>query len=178
MADGLSDAVVRAVLRVVQAGKASELVIDELGIPDLRRISWSGGPSHVLSVGEAVERVAGGEVEYLVVRAPNGEPVAKGGIDYAVHADAGTFWQLATDSRLQGMGLGTMLIAEGERRIHRRGLRWAMVGVEDNNPRARVLYERLGNQSWQRNRESWQQEDERGNLQLYETDVNLLRKAL
>jgi len=178
MAGGLTDAVVSVVRRVVRAGKASDLVIDELGVPDLKHISWSGGPSHVRSVGEALKRVAGGEVEYLVVRAPTGEPVAKGGIDYAAHADAGTFWQLATDSRLQGMGLGTMLIAEGERRIRRRGLRWAMVGVEDNNPRARALYERLGYESWQRNRESWQQEDERGNLRLYETDVNLLRKAL
>jgi ribosomal protein S18 acetylase RimI-like enzyme len=103
---------------------------------------------------------------------------AKIGIDYVPHADAGTFWQFATHPRLQGMGLGTRLITEGERRIRRRGLGWAILGVEDNNPRARALYERLGYVPWRRERASWQEEDEHGSPRVCETEVVLLRKHI
>lgn len=177
-AAGLGDAIVSAVLQVVQAGKLDELVIDDLEMQDLKRISWSGSPAHLRSVAVALARVAGGEVEYLAVRAPGGEPVAKGGIDYIANENGGTFWQLATATRLQGVGLGTRLILEGERRIRRRGLDWAMIAVEDNNPRARALYERLGYKPWRRERAWWQEEDEHGHLHRYETEVNLLRKRL
>ena len=74
------------------------------------------------------------------------------------------------------MGLGTRLTTEGERRIRQRGLRWAVLGVEDSNPRAKALYERLGYSAWQRQRASWQHEDDHGELQVHETEVTLLRK--
>lgn len=175
---GLDDTVVSAVRREVRAGRLDQLVIDELTVPDLARISWSGGPSHVRSVGRALERAASGEVEYLVVRAPAGQPVAKVGIDYCAHAGAGTLWQLATAAELQGLGLGSRLIAEGERCIRRRLLRWAALAVGDDNPRARALYERLGYQFWRREPASWQRVDERGEPYLYETELSLLRKRL
>jgi hypothetical protein len=53
-----------------------------------------------------------------------------------------------------------------------------VIGVEDNNPRARTLYERLGYGPWWCEQESWQQEDGCGGVYLYETQVTLLRKRL
>ena len=175
---GLDDAVIRAALQVIEAGKLGQLVLDDLRLDDLEHISWSGGPSTLRAVARALHRVAAGEVEYLAVRAPGGQPVAKLGIDYLAHSHAGTFWQFATHPRLQGLGLGTRLIGEGERRIRRRGVVWAILGVEDNNPRARALYERLGYVPWRREGASWQREDKHGIPRLYATGVVLLRKLV
>jgi hypothetical protein len=50
-------------------------------LPLLEHIFWSDGPSHFGAVARALHRAAAGEVEYLAVRAPGGQPVAKLGID-------------------------------------------------------------------------------------------------
>jgi ribosomal protein S18 acetylase RimI-like enzyme len=176
--DGVSDAVISAVRRVARTAGPDALVIDDLCREDLARLGWSGNPEHLRKVTGALERVALGEVEYLVVRAPGGEPVAKGGIDYTQHEAAGTLWQLATHAQLQSLGLGTCLIAEAERRIRRRGPPWAMLSVEDDNPRARALYERLGYAAWRQESAAWHYEDDEGTLRLYETRVTVLRKRL
>jgi ribosomal protein S18 acetylase RimI-like enzyme len=176
--EGVSDAVISAVRCIVRTAGPGALVVDDLCREDLARLGWSGNPAHLRSVARALGRVALGEVEYLVVRAPGGEPVAKGGIDYTQHDTAGTLWQLATHSQLQSLGLGTCLIAEAERRIRQRGLPWAMLSVEDDNPRARALYERLGYAAWRHETAAWHYEDDQGTLRLYETRVTVLRKRL
>jgi ribosomal protein S18 acetylase RimI-like enzyme len=162
----------------VAVGGVGVLVVDDLRVKDLGRLGWSGSATHIRSVAEALERVSSGEVEYLVVRAPSGAPVAKGGIDYVKVAEAGTLWQLATHPRLQGLGLGTLLIGGAEDRIRARGFRWVSLGVEDHNPRARALYERLGYRACGREQASWEQEDANGRLVTYETEVVVLRKCL
>jgi ribosomal protein S18 acetylase RimI-like enzyme len=92
-----------------------------------------------------------------VARAPTGQPVAKMRIDYTREPDTGVFSQLATMGPLQGLGIATTLIGTGERRVRARGLDFAALGVEDNNLRARRLYERLGYQASGRQRPSWEQ---------------------
>jgi ribosomal protein S18 acetylase RimI-like enzyme len=74
----------------------------------------------------------------------SGLPVAIGGIDYATFAGAGEIMQLSVRPALQSCGIGTILILAAEQRIRARGLRRAELGVEESNPRARALYERLG----------------------------------
>ena len=64
---------------------------------------------------------------------------------------------------LRGLGVGTLLVNVAEQRIQKRGLRWATLGVEDNNPRARALYERLGYRHIGQEPASLEQEDEEGN---------------
>jgi ribosomal protein S18 acetylase RimI-like enzyme len=176
--DGASGAAIRAVRHVVRTAGPGALVIDDLRPEDLARLGWSGNPEHLRSVDQALGRVASGEVEYLVVRAPGGEPVAKGGIDYTKHEAAGTLWQLVTHDQLRSLGLGTCLIAEAERRIRRRGLPWAILSVEDDNPRARALYARLGYAAWRQETAAWHYEDAQGTLRPYETRVTVLRKHL
>ena len=72
--DGVSDAVISAVRHVVHTAGPGALVVDNLCREDPARVSWSGNPEHLRSVARALERVALGNVEYLVVRAPHGEP--------------------------------------------------------------------------------------------------------
>ena len=113
-----------------------------------------------------------------MVRAPGGQPVAKMRVDYTSEADTGVFSQLAVMGPLQGLGIATMLIGAGEQRLRTRGLAFAALGVEDNNPRARRLYERLGYQAADRQHASWEYEDDTGVLRLYETTLTILRKRL
>ena len=117
-------------------------------------------------------------VEYLAVRLPTGAVVAKGMIDYSAHERAGTIEQLATRQDLQGRGIGSMLTAEAERRIRNRGCRYAVIGVEDDNLRARALYERLGYEPFDREHASWEVEDPDGSIRMYDTEITLLRKEL
>lgn len=172
------EAVIAIVRRLVEEKSAASLVVDDLTAADLPAIGWSGSPTHIRSVASALERVKLGEIEYLAVRAPGGEPVAKGGIDYSKEEEAGELYQLATHPKLQSLGLGTRLIEEAESRIRRRGLQWAVMGVEDSNPRARALYERLGYEPYGRERSSWEHENEHGDIVLYETELTKLRKKL
>lgn len=167
-----------SVRKVIETQAVDSLVVDDLKVEDLPHVKWAGGQYHPKAINEALDRVSEGEVEYLAVRAPNGNPVSIGGIDYAVHEGAGTLWQLATRGELIGLGLGSRLIAAAEERIRRRGVSKAMIGVEDNNPKARALYERLGYMPVGREKTSWRYQDERGQIKLYETELTLLEKRL
>jgi ribosomal protein S18 acetylase RimI-like enzyme len=166
------------VRREIDRGGPDVLPVDDLHPSDLARIGWSGSPRHVQSVEEVLKRVEKDEAEYLAVRAPDGTPVALGAINYWEAPAAGTIFQLSTHVEVQGLGLGTRLIEVAEERIRRRGLRAARVGVEDDNPRARHLYERLGYASVGRRHVSWEAQRSDGSLFLYETVITDLEKPL
>jgi GNAT superfamily N-acetyltransferase len=174
----LSPRVIRDVRRVLANEGPAGLRVDDLVREDLPFLGWSGGSAHLVSVGLALDRVESGEVEYLVVRAPSGDPIAKGGIDYALRPGTGTLTQLATAYEFQGLGIGAHLIAVAEERMRERGVHTAEMGVEDDNPRARALYERLGYREVGRESASWNVEDADGDLVPYETELAVLRKDL
>jgi ribosomal protein S18 acetylase RimI-like enzyme len=154
------------------------LTIRDLTHEDLPSCAWSGSATHLASVARALDRAARGEVEYLAVCPPSGLPVAIGGIDYAPNPGAGTLWQLAVHGALQSCGIGTLLIEAAERRIRARGLRRAELAVEECNPRARALYERLGYVAYDRKPDAWDEEAGDGSLRRYETVCTLMRKEL
>ncbi len=133
-----------ALRAALEADGLGVLVVDELRTEDLERLRWSGTRAHLRSMATQLERVAAGEAEYLVVRAPGGEPIAKAGIDFGVDPGRGVIWQVATHEELQGLGIGTFLFERAEDRIRARGRRLAALSVEVDNPRALALYERLG----------------------------------
>jgi ribosomal protein S18 acetylase RimI-like enzyme len=175
---GLDQAATEGLRAMILASGLQQLAAGDLHAGEVAGLGWSGNPAHLRSVAAALQRAAHGLEDYLVIRAPTGEPVAKMRIDYTGEDDTGVFSQLATMGPLQGLGIATMLIGAGEQRVRTRGLAFAALGVEDNNPRARRLYERLGYQPSGRQPASWQYEDENGVLQLYETTVTILRKRL
>lgn len=154
------------------------LVVDDLTSDDLDDIAWSGGSTHVEHVAAALHRVRDGDVEYLAVRSPGGQPLAIGGVDYAKYADAGTIWQLVTHPALRSLGLGTGVMTEAERRITLRAVGWAVLAVEVSNVRALALYKRRGYELYGRDRSSWLQEDGAGRLYTHHADLLLLRLRL
>ncbi len=166
---------VRAVLA---SGGTTALVVDRLTEADLLDLEWSGARTHIVSVAAALARVDRGAVDYFAVRAPDGKPIAKGGVDHEDPHGPGKLWQLATHPELQSRGLGTHLIAAMETSIRRRGLPRSWLGVETDNPRALRLYERLGYGEFARERDGWETQDNEGNVVWYETDVILMDKTL
>ncbi|MEU5084433.1 MULTISPECIES: GNAT family N-acetyltransferase [Streptomyces] len=145
---------------------------------DLASCGWAGTDHHLAGVAEQLERARAGEVDYLAVCPATDIPVAKGGVDYRVKDGVGTLWQLAVHPALQSCGIGTFLVEAAELRIRKRGLRRAELAVEENNPRARALYERLGYVAYDRRTESWDEQAPDGSLRPYETICTLMRKEL
>ncbi|MGF1241704.1 GNAT family N-acetyltransferase [Streptomyces sp. 2-6] len=145
---------------------------------DLPACTWSGSATHLRHVERELTRAAAGEVDYLAVCTPVDLPVAIGGVDYQVSPGAGTLWQLAVLPALQSCGLGTLLVRAAEQRILNRGLRRAELAVEEDNPRARALYERLGYVAHGREPDAWDEEGPDGSIRRHETMCILLRKSL
>ncbi|MEV1011796.1 N-acetyltransferase [Streptomyces sp. NPDC049881] len=145
---------------------------------DLVSCGWSGSARHLAGVAAQLERARLGEVDYLAVCPATDIPVAKGGVDYRVKEGVGTLWQLAVHPALQSCGIGTFLVGAAELRIRNRGLRQAELGVEESNPRARALYERLGYVAYDRRPDSWDEQAPDGSLHRHETMCTLMRKEL
>jgi ribosomal protein S18 acetylase RimI-like enzyme len=154
------------------------LTVRDLTVEDLPSCAWSGSATHLTSIVRALERARRGEVDYLAVCPPSGLPVALGGIDYAQSPAAGTLWQLVVHGALQSCGIGTILIRAAEQRILARGLHRAELGVEESNPRARALYDRLGYAPYGRAPDSWDETAPDGSIFRYETMCTLMRKEL
>ena len=86
--------------------------------------------------------------------------------------------QLAVDDALRSCGIGTIHIRAAEQRIRARGLRRAELGVEEDNPRARALHERLGYVAYGRKPAAWDTEAPDGSITRYETVCTLMHKEL
>lgn len=155
-----------------------ELSVRDLLHADLESCGWSGSDLHLADVAEQLVRAGRGEVDYLAVCTPTDVPVAKAGVDYRAAAGAGTIWQLAVHPALRSCGIGTLLVGAAEQRIRGRGLRRAELAVEEDNPRARALYERLGYVAYDRRPDAWDERAPDGSLRRYETMCTLLRKEL
>jgi len=154
------------------------LLIRDLTPEDLPSCAWWVSAWDRARLATTLERARRGEVEYLAVCPPAGLPVALGGVDYMLIPGAGTLWRLAVHGALQSCGIGTLLIEAAEQRIRARGLRRAELGVEECNPRARALYERLGYVAYGRKPEAWDEQAEDGSVRRYETVCTLMRKEL
>jgi ribosomal protein S18 acetylase RimI-like enzyme len=154
------------------------LTIRDLEPGDLPSCAWSGSAAHLVAIARELDRARRGEAEYLAACPPSGLPVALGGIDYARTRGAGTIWQLVVHDALQSCGIGTVLIKATEERIRARGLHRAELGVEDSNPRAHALYERLGYRAFGREPDSWDQAAPDGTITRYDTMLTMMTKDL
>jgi len=154
------------------------IVVRDLTPEDLPACAWSGSALHLTSVAQALDRVRLGHWDYLAACPPSGLPVAIRAIDYDENPGAGTLTQLAVHGALQSCGIGTLLIRAAEQRILERGLHQAELAVEESNPRARALYERLGYRAYSRAVEAWDEQAADGTVFRYETMCALMRKKL
>lgn len=154
------------------------LAISDLTLADLPSIKWSGDTAHLENIRSLLERTSSGAIAYLALRNASGQPLAIGSIDYTKKPDAGRLWQLVTKPSLRNRGLGTHLISSLEQHIRQHGRSRAELAVEDDNPRALSLYERLGYQTSGHEQHSWQQTSNSGHPYTHHAQVTLLGKNL
>jgi ribosomal protein S18 acetylase RimI-like enzyme len=157
---------------------AVSLTIRDLTVEDLPSCAWLGSASYLAAIAEALEHARRGEVDCLAVCPPSGLPVALGGISYAWTPGAGRLRHLEVHPSLRSCGIGTLLIQAAEQRIRARGRHRAELKVEESNPRARALYERLGYVACGRELASWDTEAPDGTMTRYETLCTLMDKEL
>ena len=154
------------------------VTVRDLGHADLADLRWCGPPSHLRNVSDQLDRAALGEVDYLAVCGPAGLPIAVGGADRVRRAGTGRIYQLAVLPELQSCGLGTLLIGALEDRVRRRGLARVDLGVGEDNPRARALYERLGYVAFGSEVDRWRYQRDDGSTAVVEDVCTLLGKDL
>jgi ribosomal protein S18 acetylase RimI-like enzyme len=152
-------------------------IVRDLFLDDLQSVSWSGSPTHLKYVAEAIERASKSEVDYLVIHV-DGAPRGIGGVDYAVNTGVGTLFQLSVHPDYQSQGIGTALIRALEKRTLDRGFIVTELSVELDNIRARILYERLGYNIVGTKTESWKEEKDDGELMMYTCQCLHMRKVL
>lgn len=149
------------------------LRVRDLTEADLPGCGWAG-----LGVPDGFERSRRDEVDYLVVCPPSGLPIATGGVNFVPAPGAGTLYQLHVHEIVRSCGIGTLLIGALQQRIRDRGLDWAELGVDEQDPRPQPLYERLGYTAFGRTRGGWDQQEPDGSTSRYETMIILMRKML
>ena len=151
-----------------------DVTFRDLEPSDLTDLDWSGGSEHLAAIAEVLPLMVADEADYLVGELPNGRLVAAGGADLRPVPEAGVLWQLSVHPLLQGLGIGTSLVAELEERIRRHGRPEARLTVEHDNPDAARLYRRLGYREHGSAVESWPVAGGR----RYVTVTAVLRKPL
>lgn len=149
---------------------------------DLEGLEWYGLYSlHRQIIHDAFARQEAGEVLMLLAVASS-FPIGQAWIDFAARPDerdgVGVLWAVRVYPFLQGFGVGTRLLAAAERAVRERGARWAEIGVEKDNPRARQLYERNGYRLHREMVEEFSYLDWHGNEVRVEVDEWILRKDL
>jgi ribosomal protein S18 acetylase RimI-like enzyme len=162
----------------MRASIAVPIVVRDLIAADLDDLRWSGGRSHLAAIRSELARMEAGEADYLVACSPSGFPVGKAGIDYAKSPGAGLIHQVAVHEALQSCGIGRLLMTAAEERIRARGCARAVLGVEQNNPRARALYEKLGYEPYAEAPEEWDEDQPDGTTVRYRTVCTMMRKPL
>jgi ribosomal protein S18 acetylase RimI-like enzyme len=111
---------------------------------DLDRFDVFGTPQHVDYCREEFKR--GGDAVTILVADDGGAPVGKIHLDFETRASEqeAVLIAAAVVPELRSRGIGTALMAAAEELVSSRGFGAIVLGVEDSNPRARRLYERLG----------------------------------
>lgn len=109
---------------------------------DLDDLGWSGGAAHLAALEAAMAASWEGQVAVLVGELGNGRLVASGAVNLT--QDPPRLYMLAVHEAWQSLGVGTALIAALAERARAEGALAITLTVEDDNPRAKALYRRLG----------------------------------
>lgn len=149
----------------------------ELGLLDVDQAKWIQGKRHILYLKDAIMKSASGNSSFFGTWI-DGKLIAYCGIRYDTTEDAGYLTMLTVQEDLQGKGIGTKFIKFLEDEILKNDRSHVELSVEDNNPRARALYERLGYKAIRKQKETWEEDASDGGVQMYSTMTDVMRKQL
>ncbi|HEY4731090.1 MAG TPA: GNAT family N-acetyltransferase [Myxococcales bacterium] len=148
---------------------------------DLPQLEWYG--MHWADrqlIRRAFRRTASGQVRMLVADA-DGHPVGQVWIDLTAKSGKGigVVWALRVHPMFRGKGLGERMMLAAERVVRSKGLRWAEIGVDPGDRRAKSFYRRLGYAQANavgRTTTSWRRPDGKRVRLAFKYDI--LRKAV
>ncbi len=147
---------------------------------DLPLLEWHGliTPYREL-LHKAFARAEAGEVLYLVADR-GGFPVGQVQVDLTKRRDQNTavIWALRVLPAFQNLGIGTRLIRAAETLIEARGYALVELSVEQDNPNAKRLYERLGYRVVAENLELWSYTTPDGEVVTIEAPEWIMHKRL
>jgi ribosomal protein S18 acetylase RimI-like enzyme len=111
---------------------------------DVEAMSWARSEEQRDEWRRQLDRARSSEVDFLVIEV--GDRVVGKAVLNWTHNPDGTpwLWLGSVDPDFRGRGLGTLGLAEAERRARDRGHATIEMCVDDDNPRARDLYLRHG----------------------------------
>ncbi len=111
---------------------------------DVEAMAWARSEGQREEWRRQLARGQAGEVDFLVLEM-DGRVVGKAVLDWTHNSDGTPWlWLGSVDPDFRGRGLGSLGLAEAERRARTRGLAVMEMCVDDDNPRARDLYLRSG----------------------------------
>jgi ribosomal protein S18 acetylase RimI-like enzyme len=124
---------------------AQAIAVRDCEARDLAHFDRLGGMHHAQYCREQFSR-GPQTLTILVAVDEEDTPIGKVHLDFEERAAKSEAVLLAAAvlNPLQGRGIGTELMRAAETRVCSRGYGAIVLGVEDSNPRARKLYERLG----------------------------------
>jgi ribosomal protein S18 acetylase RimI-like enzyme len=125
------------------------LTIRQCARHDLPQLEWFGlYTEHRQLIEDAFRRQQAGEVIMLLADL-DGFPVGQAWLDLSARRvdSVAVIWALRVFPLLRNHGIGTRLMIAAERLLSERGYRWVELTVDQQEPRARRLYERLGYRS-------------------------------
>lgn len=129
-----------------------------------------------------MERTLAGQArgtQIMLVADIGGYPVGQAWVDLEKRRDdAGVVWAVRVLSWLRGQGIGAHLVRAAERALAARGRRWAVLGVERTNTRARRFYERLGYEAFDEVVETYQLSGSGGPRRHVADQILLRRRVL
>lgn len=121
-----------------------ELIIRPCTREDLRALEWDGAyRDDRILIDTVFKRASAGAMGMLVAEI-GGTLVGQIWIDFARKPGIAILWALRVVPSWRRHGIGTLLIDAAERSARRAGARATELGIEDDNSRARSLYEGLG----------------------------------
>ena len=178
LAVGLDQATIEGLRAMIRAGGARQLAVGDLRAGEVAELAWWGSPAHLRSVAAALCRAAQGLEDYLVARAPGGEPVAKMRIDYASEVGTGVFSQLATMGRCKAWASRPCSLGRASSVSGPAVWRSPRSASKATTPGHAASTSGSGYQAAGRQHASWETQDDTGALRVYETTLTILRKRL
>ena len=154
-----------------------DLYFKDLRMTDVPHLSWAGSSLHLDYIKNFIEKAILGDAE-VVAGVLSDVIIAKGAVDYTTYPGFATISMVNVKNEFQGLGIGSKLFAELERRSKVNGKKNMRLHVEKENTRAISLYERLGYSKIGEVEEQWQDIDESGVIKDVIADCFVMEKDI
>ncbi len=159
------------------------LILRPLVAEDLPKLEWYGQYIHFRRVYKHTFREQSSGKRLMLVADLNHFPVGQIFLHLNLSYDddglpRGYLYSLRVMDHLQGYGIGTRLIYYAEQTLLEKGFDWALISAAKTNPRARILYERLGYRVYGEDEGRWKYTNHLGQVVQMHEPCWMLEKNL